>query len=230
MCGRFTLAAPPELVAELFGLSAEDLPLFEPRYNIAPTQPVLALRLDESGHREAVELKWGLIPSWSKDDKIASRLINARSESAAEKPSFRSAMRRRRCLVAADGYYEWQTVQKTKQPYYIQLQGGKPFAFAGLWERWRSPEGRSVETCSLLTTEANAFASQIHDRMPVIVPPTKFERWLDVEAYSPEDVQPLLVGYEGGPMQARPVDRYVNNARNEGPECIQSPADELPFE
>lgn len=222
MCGRFTLAAPPKLVADLFGLEEDDLPLFEPRYNIAPTQPVVAVRLDGSGMREAVELKWGLVPSWSKDDKGAARLINARAESAAEKPSFRSAMKRRRCLVPADGYYEWQVIGKAKQPYHIRLRGGKPFAFAGLWECWRTPGGKSVETCSFLTTEANQFISRIHDRMPVIISPDNFDRWLDVDAFDVEEIKPLLTGYTGDDMEMLAVSTYVNNARHEGEECLEA--------
>lgn len=228
MCGRFTLAAAPKLVAELFDLDVDDLPLFEPRYNIAPTQPVVALRLDGSGLREAVELKWGLIPSWAKDASIGSRLINARAESVTEKPSFRSAMKKRRCLVAADGYYEWTAVGKLKQPYYITLNEGKPFAIAGLYEHWRDSNGRTIETCSLLTTEANASISPLHDRMPVIVPKPEFDRWLDAETYSVEDVADLLLGIDD-PLKFRPVSTYVNNARNEGVQCVASvSSDEQP--
>jgi putative SOS response-associated peptidase YedK len=149
-------------------------------FNVAPTQPVAAVRVVPGGQeRELVELRWGLIPSWADDPKIGYRMINARSETAATKPSFRSAFKVRRCLVVADGYYEWQKRDGAKQPFYIHMQGGKLFAFAGLWERWVPPDGEAIESCTILTTDANELTKPIHDRMPVIVDPPDFGQWLD---------------------------------------------------
>ena len=190
----------------------------EPRYNIAPTQSVLAIRHP----REAVMLKWGLIPSWAKDAKIAYSTINARADTVATKPAFRSAYKKRRCLVIADGYFEWRKEGKAKLPYLYEIDGGKPFAFAGLWEWWREPgtEGDGIETCSLITTEANTLASEIHDRMPVILDPADYNRWLDPGVADPVD---LLKQFPSERMAVRPVSTFVNNARNSGPECITAP-------
>ncbi|MFN2190460.1 MAG: SOS response-associated peptidase, partial [Candidatus Promineifilaceae bacterium] len=170
MCGRFTLVAPGEAIAELFDLT--DIPSLVPRYNIAPTQPVAAVRLSQStGDRELTYFHWGLIPRWAKDTKIGSRMINARSETAAEKPSFRSAFKYRRCLVPADGFYEWQKVNGGKQPVRIQMKNGDPFAIAGLWENWISSDGSEIDSCTLLTTEPNDLLRAVHNRMPVLLHP-----------------------------------------------------------
>ncbi len=223
MCGRFTLHAPAEALATLFDLP--EAPPLAPRYNIAPTQPVGIVRpaLDRTA-REWALVMWGLVPSWSKDPAIGARMINARSETAAEKPSFRAAFKRRRCLIPADGFYEWQKLAKGKQPYYIGLQGGAPFAFAGLWETWHSPDGGELQSCTLLTTEPNELLEPIHNRMPVILAPQDYDEWLD---HTSEDgrylasIRHLLRPFPADEMQAYPVSTYVNNARNEGPECVK---------
>jgi len=220
MCGRFTLIAPGEAVAELFQLT--DSPNLAPRYNIAPTQPVAAVRVAEkNGDRELTHFYWGLIPRWAKDPSIGSRMINARSETAAEKPSFRVAFKYRRCLVPADGFYEWQKINGQKQPVRIQMEDGGPFAIAGLWERWASPDGSEIESCTLLTTEPNELLQDVHNRMPVILAPSDFDLWLDPGAQHPGEVQHLLRPYPAGEMSYYPVSTHVNNPRNEDPLCIE---------
>jgi len=220
MCGRFTLIAPGEAVAELFQLT--DIPNLAPRYNIAPTQPVAAVRVAEkSGNRELTHFYWGLIPRWAKDPSIGSRMINARSETAAEKPSFRVAFKYRRCLVPADGFYEWQKLNGQKQPLRIQMEDGGPFAIAGLWERWASADGSEIESCTLLTTEPNELLQDVHNRMPVILAPQDFDLWLDPGAQHPGEVQHLLRPYPAGEMSYYPVSAHVNNPRNEDPLCIE---------
>jgi putative SOS response-associated peptidase YedK len=221
MCGRFTLRAPASTVAEQFGLlDAEPL---NPRFNIAPTQAVAAVRLATEGDepaRQLVWLKWGLVPSWAKDAKIGNSLINARAESVADKPAFRAAFRRRRCLVAADGFYEWRRTGGKKQPYFIRLAEDRPFAFAGLWESWEGPEHSALDTCTLITTDANELMRPIHDRMPVILSPEHYARWLDPALQKPEHLQPLLRPYPSDAMLAYPVSSHVNNPRNEDAGCI----------
>ena len=220
MCGRFTLIAPGEAIAELFQLT--EIPSIAPRYNIAPTQPVAAIRLSPaSGARELSYFHWGLIPRWAKDTKIGSRMINARSETAAEKPSFRSAFKYRRCLVPADGFYEWQKINGGKQPVRIQMKTGQPFANAGLWEHWISSDGSEIESCTLLTTEPNDLLSPVHNRMPVLLDPADFDQWLDTKSYQGDDVQQLLRPFSGEEMAFYPVSTHVNNPRNEGPLCVQ---------
>jgi putative SOS response-associated peptidase YedK len=221
MCGRFTLRAPASVVAEQFALF--ELPPFTPRFNIAPSQPVPVVRLaaeQPQPQRELVWLRWGLIPSWAKDPAIGNRLINARAETAAEKPAFRAALRRRRCLVAADGFYEWQRFGKAKQPYFIHLRGDRPFAFAGLWESWEGPDSSPIESCTLLTTEANELLRPIHNRMPVILPADDYQPWLNPAVERPEQLAPLLRPYPAGEMAADPVSTFVNSPANEGPQCI----------
>jgi putative SOS response-associated peptidase YedK len=219
MCGRFTLTTPEQDLAVQFNLP--QIPDVAPRYNIAPTQPVAAIRVPASGQaRELVMLRWGLIPFWAKETKIGARMINARAETAAEKPAFRAAFRQRRCLVPADGFYEWQKQNGTKQPFYIHMQDGSPFAFAGLWERWRGPEETTVESCTLLTIRPNDLIHPLHNRMPVILQPGDYGLWLDPQVQDAEVLQPLLAPYPPGEMAAYPVSRYVNNPDNEGPKCI----------
>ena len=191
MCGRFTLATPAQSVAQLFplfDLAEADLP---PRYNIAPTQAVLAVRVGPEGAPEPARLRWGLVPSWADDLAIGNRLINARADTAAVKPAFRSAFRRRRCLVLADGFYEWQKAGAARQPWHFGLKGAEPFAFAGLWERW-DRGGPPLPTCTLLTTDANDVVPPVHDRMPAILPRESFERWLDPEQKGVPELQALL--------------------------------------
>ncbi len=199
------------------------MPLLSPRYNIAPGQPVFAVRQNPaaaSPAREGTMLRWGLIPSWAADPAIGNRMINARSESVAEKPAFRAALRRRRCLVAADGFYEWKAEGRGKQPYFIHFSDDRLFAFAGLWESWEGPGHSSVESCTILTTEANELMLPIHPRMPVILPPKDYEKWLDPSEQGSAALLPLLVPYSGGGMEAYPVSRFVNSPSHEAPECL----------
>lgn len=218
MCGRFTSSSPGQIVAETFRLS--ETPELAPRYNIAPTQDVAAIR-DAEGTRELVALRWGLIPSWSKDPSIGNRLINARAETLGEKPAFRSAFRSRRCLIVADGFFEWAREGKGKQPYLIRYRDGRPFGFAGLWERWRDPDGGEVESCTIVTTEPNALVAPIHDRMPVIVPPAGHARWLDPAGSDPEALAALLRPADCDGMVAFAVATAVNNPANDSPECVR---------
>lgn len=218
MCGRYTLRTPPAELAEFFGLFRE--PDVRPRYNIAPTQSVLAIRFDENATpREPVLLRWGLIPSWADDAKIGSRMINARADTVATKPAFRAAFKRRRCLVAADGYYEWKQLDDGKQPYLIGRTAGGPMAFAGLWESWTKGE-EPIESCTIITTDANEAIGAIHDRMPVILPPEEYDRWLDPQSDA-QELGGLLAPYPLDDLAARPVSRTVNNPRNDSAACIE---------
>ena len=220
MCGRFTLTDPDQRLVEQFDLPG--IPDLKPRYNIAPTQPVAVVRVAASGAaREMVLLHWGLIPFWAQDPAIGARMINARAETAAEKPAFRHAFRRRRCLVIADGFYEWQKLDGTKQPHFIRLRDPKPFAFAGLWERWEGPDASVIESVTLLTTEPNALLGEIHNRMPVILHPKDYGLWLDPGIQQPEKVQPLLTAYPAEEMEAFPVSRRVNSPDNDDARCIE---------
>jgi putative SOS response-associated peptidase YedK len=219
MCARFTLVTPAEELAEAFQL--EEIPSLEPRYNIAPTQPIAAVRRDERrGKREFTSLRWGLIPSWAKDLKIGARMINARAETLSEKPAFREAFRERRCLIPADGFYEWRRVGSKKQPFYFRLRGGKPFAFAGLWERWEG-QGAAVESCTLLTTDANDLLRPVHERMPVILDRKDYEMWLDSSVRGTERLQPLLKPYPQKEMDSYAVGLRVNSSKNDDPACIE---------
>ena len=188
------------------------------RYNIAPTQPVAAIRAARSGGAEWALFLWGLIPSWSKDPKIGARMINARSETAAEKPSFRSAFKRRRCIVPMDGFYEWQKAGGGKIPHFIHRPDRRPFGVAGLWEVWHSPDGGSLESCTLLTTTPNQFMSGLHNRMPVILDAADYEQWLHEER--PDQLRHLLRPCPAEWLTAYPVSTYVNRPQNEGPACI----------
>ena len=214
MCGRFAFYSPHEAVARLFGVA--DAPEIEPRYNIAPTQFVAAVR-ETGGPREVAMLYWGLVPSWAKEKSIGARMINARSETLAEKPSFRNAYKRRRCLLLADGYYEWQRSGPIKQPYFISFASGEPFGMAGLWERWRDPgSGEPLESCCIVTTSPAPAVAHVHDRMPVIIPPDAYSEWLDPDNAATDRLARLLVPCEAPGLQARPVSRRVNDARNQG--------------
>lgn len=218
MCGRFTLRTPAKDVARMFAV--ESLPLLEPRYNIAPTQPVAAVRLNRTGTaRELVNLQWGLVPSWAADPDFGARTINARAETAATKPAFRAAFKSRRCLIPADGFYEWQRQGARKQPYYIRLRADAPFAFAGLWEHWER-EGKTIDSCTLLTTTANALMAPIHDRMPVILDPAAYADWLDPNPKPAKELEKYLVPFRDDALIAIPVSTLVNNPRHESPECI----------
>jgi len=221
MCGRFTLRAPASTVAEQFNLF--DVAEYRPRFNIAPTQPVAVVRIapeSDAAGRQLAWLRWGLVPSWAKDPAIGNSLINARAETVAEKPAFRAALRRRRCLVVADGFYEWQRTGSRKQPYFIRLRDDRPFAFAGLWESWEGPDHSALETCTLITTAPNELMEPIHNRMPVILAPGDYDRWLDPAIQGPEQLRPLLKPYSGGEMVAWAVSTHVNSPRNDDPQCI----------
>ena len=220
MCGRFTQTATPAALAQQFGLSIP--PLLTPRYNIAPSQPVAAIRIDpETTTRQLVQLRWGLIPSWATDPKIGYQCINAKAETVAEKPSFRAAFRKRRCLVVATGFYEWQVQGKQKQPMWIGLNDQRPFAFAGLWEQWQPPEGEAIESCTILTTEPNDLMKPIHQRMPVLLPTEAYEQWLDSRVQDFPALHSWLHPYPGDDLRAYPVSTLVNNPRHDRPECLE---------
>ncbi len=219
MCGRYTLKTAPELLAEQYDI--QSLPPLQSRYNIAPGQQVLAVRIPPEGSlREGGLFRWGLIPSWAKDHKMGDRMINARAETVGQKPAFRGPFRHRRCLVVADGFYEWQREGRIKQPFYFQMKDGGPFGFAGLWDRWQGPDGKSVESCTLLTTEPNALLGPIHHRMPVIIDPRHYTDWLDPEAWNQNLLQTLLRPYPAEKMIGFPVTLRVNNPRNDDPQCL----------
>lgn len=219
MCGRYTLTVDASVLATLFDLE----PLFEvePRYNIAPSQPVPMVRTGAEGDREWAWARWGLIPSWAKDAKIGNRLINARSESAADKPSFRSAYKHRRCLLPADGFFEWAKTPNGKQPHHIRFADGRAFAFGGLWERWSPPEGDVIESCTILTTRPNDFIASLHDRMPVIIPPERFDEWIAPGALSAGGAEAMLLPHPAGGLEAVPVSTLVNKPGNDDPRCIE---------
>lgn len=216
MCGRITLTTT-DLAAWFGPFEGEPLP---PRYNIAPTQPVATLRLVE-GRRVLGPMRWGLIPHWAQDLKKLPMLINARADTVAEKPSFKHALRARRCLVPADGFYEWRTEGKKKLPQYFRMQDGRPFALAGLWEDWRDPEGAHVLSFTLITTEPNALVAKIHDRMPVILPPDQYDRWLDPGLRDPAAILPLLRPYPAEAMTSWEVSTRVNKAGEDDPSLIE---------
>ena len=221
MCGRFAFYSPSEAAVALFGVSASIE--IKPRYNIAPTQFVAAIRDDEKKQRELVMLRWGLVPFWAKDPSIGSRMINARAETVAEKPSFRAAYRHRRCVVLADGFYEWHREGDTKTPYFISLASGEPFALAGLWENWTDKvSGDSLQTTTLITTAANEFMMPLHHRMPVILESNTAGEWLAGSNDLLDDVAAITPA-----LKAWPVDRRVNNARNESADLIDAVGDVL---
>ncbi len=217
MCGRFGLFLPAKTIASFFLILNE--PEVPPRYNIAPTQPVLAVREDQSGRRGDY-LRWGLVPHWARDIKIGAKLSNARAETLHEKPSFRGAYKYRRCLIPAAGFYEWKTEGGRKQPYLIQRDDGLPLAFAGLWESWLSPDQSEIESCTVITTVANRDMEPVHHRMPVILEPDQFARWLAPEPRQPKDLADMLRPLPDRQLVLRPVDPYVNRTGNEGRRCI----------
>lgn len=227
MCGRFRLGKGREALKKFFGAD-NDLD-WEPRYNLAPTQDIATVRQDAHEPKRVLSLmRWGLIPSWAKDASTAARMINARSESAADMPAFRDALRSRRCLIPADGFYEWQKVGKTKQPYCFALRDDTIFAFAGLWERWKSPEGTWIKTCSILTTAANDLVRDVHDRMPVILPPDAYDLWLDPGFTRREGILDLLQPLPASAMKKFAVSTRVNDVNNEDAECAAPAADVAP--
>ncbi len=221
MCGRFTLVASPSEIEESFPW-VEAPEQLTPRYNIAPMQPIAVISND--GRNRLEFFQWGLVPSWAKDPGIGNQLINARAESLAEKPAFRSAFRRRRCLILADGFYEWrrkpESGGRVKTPMYIRLKSGKPFAFAGLWEIWRPADGEALLSCTIITTTPNALLEEIHNRMPVVLRPDAYALWLDPTVQDPKVLSELLRPYPASEMEAYPVSTLVNNPKNDLPACI----------
>jgi len=215
MCGRYNLRATPSEIAEIFAVLR--VPDFVPRYNIAPTQQVLSIRLVEpSKIRQADMLRWGLVPFWSKDPKSGPPLINARADTVRTKPAFRAAFKSRRCLVPMSGFYEWSTVGTTKQPYHIAMKDDRPFAIAGLWESWTG-DGKTVESVTMITTDPNEVLQPFHDRMPVVIAPAEYDTWL---SGTPDEAADLMKPYDPRAMHAVAVSTVVNNARNETPDCL----------
>ncbi|AHJ30478.1 SOS response-associated peptidase [Nodularia spumigena CS-584] len=224
MCGRFTLNQSLAALAQFFGVDGQ-IPNLAAQYNIAPTQRVATvLNNPETNQREFKQLRWGLIPAWAKDPGMGVKLINARAETVAQKPAFRSAFWYRRCLVLADGFYEWKRQNGKKQPFYFRLSDGQPFGFAGLWEKWQPPQGKpdceEIISCTILTTAANELVQPIHDRMPVIVSPQDYDLWLNSQMPTPERLQQLLCPYPDQVMTGYPVSSLVNNSRHNSSECI----------
>src|SRR5690606_9784813 len=219
MCGRFSLVAPGEELAELFQL--DEVPRVQPRYNIAPTQPVAAVRMNpDTKRREFTYFHWGLIPFWAKDTSMAGRMINARAETAAEKPSFRAAFKYRRCIIPASGFYEWQKLNGQKQPHYIYHADGRTLGFAGLWEHWQGADGSEIESCTILTTTPNDLMDQLHNRMPVILDPEDYGTWLQSDGQNLDELQHLLRPAPDEVLDAYPISTFVNRPQNEGPECV----------
>lgn len=223
MCGRFAFYSPHQAMVRLFNLPGA--PEVEAHYNIAPTQYVPVVRHDESAARRLALLYWGLVPSWATEKSIGARMINARAETVSEKPSFRSAFKRRRCLVLADGYYEWQTQLQGKQPHFVRMRSGEAFAMAGLWETWRDGDGiEPLESCTIITTDANVELTHIQNRMPVILPPEQYDFWLGRNNDDAAALTRLLQPFPGSAMQAIPVSKRVNSARNDDADLVRSAA------
>jgi putative SOS response-associated peptidase YedK len=219
MCGRFTLTVDPSEIQDLFGNFIFPK-RFDPRYNIAPSQPILAIPND--GKNTADFFLWGLIPSWAKDPTIANKLINARGETIAEKPSFRGGFKYKRCLIPADGFYEWKSLvsTKTKTPYFIHLKDRKPFAFAGLWDEWQSPSGDALRTCTIITTIPNELMSTLHNRMPLILSKKNYADWLDPAPRTPDSLLHLIQPFPSDDMSAYPVSTMVNSPGNDRVELV----------
>ena len=232
MCGRFTLTKEMREIAARFGVNyprgysgtgtidpaPAELPALSPRWNIAPTQMVIVV--NDTGERQLVPMRWGLIPSWAKDESIGNRMINARAETIAVKPAFRAALKKRRCIIPADGFYEWQKQGRFKQPVRIVLKSRESFGFAGLWEHWTSPDGGEVFSCTIITTTANELLKRVHERMPVILLREDEAEWLDRKIQEPEKLLPLLKPFPSDEMEYYPVSRRVNAPANDSPECI----------
>ena len=219
MCGRYRLSRRKQVVEEYFEANSDEED-WSPRYNVAPTQPVATVR--QAGTSRVLSMmRWGMVPSWAKDLSIGGSLINARSETLLDKPAFRDAFRTRRCLIPADGFYEWKKAGKERQPYHFGMNDGALFAFAGLWDRWRSPTGQMLESCSILTTVPNALLKDVHDRMPVILPSRHYVTWLTAPATEAQRLTDLLVPFDANLMKRYAVSSLVNKAQNEVPECAQ---------
>ncbi len=220
MCGRYRLSRRKQVVEEHFdAVSGEEE--WTPRYNIAPTQPVPVIRQNPETHRrEILRMRWGLIPSWATDPSIGNKTINARSETIETTPSFRDPFRSQRCLIPADGFYEWKRQGKTKQPYCFEVSEGTVFAFAGLWDRWTDPQGQLIESCTILTTTANPLLADLHDRMPVILQPDDYDSWLDIKPGNPRSRLKLLTHWTGL-MRRYPVSTRVNQVQNDDAQCSE---------
>jgi putative SOS response-associated peptidase YedK len=218
MCGRYTITSAPEAIRALFRYPEQ--PNFPPRYNVAPTQPIPIVRLIE-GKRQFALVRWGLLPSWVKDPKTFSLLINARGESVTDKPAFRAAMKRRRCLIPADGFYEWKAVGGRKQPYFVRLRSGAPMAFAGLWECWIGLNGEELETAAIITTDANRILAPIYNRMPVIVPPDAFDLWLNCAEVDAQTAAALIAPAPDNLLEAYEVSTAVNRTANDNAKLVE---------
>jgi putative SOS response-associated peptidase YedK len=221
MCGRFTLTADPADLQKAFGWVTFPDHSFAPRYNIAPTQPIAVVT--NSGENKLDFFTWGLVPFWAKDPSIGNRMINARSETLADKPSFKNAFKRRRCLILADGFYEWQKIpgEESKIPKYIHMRDGKPFAFAGLWENWHSPDGSEILSATIITTSPNELMTPIHNRMPVILPSNTYPQWLTTGEADIQKLSAMLKSYDADKMEAYSVSRMVNNPHNDNSSLIK---------
>ncbi|RFU62000.1 SOS response-associated peptidase [Peribacillus glennii] len=220
MCGRYNLFSELKTIAERFQLMNSEVSELVPRYNIAPGQDIMAVRSDKNGNH-AFFPRWGLVPTWAKDPKIGYKMINARAETLHEKPTFKRLLSRKRCLIVADGFYEWKKEKNGKQPYHIHLDDRSPFGFAGLWDEWEN-QGEVIHTCTIITTEANELMRDIHHRMPVILTRDSEEAWLDQADLSMTDLTELLVAYDPNAMFAYPISTFVNNSRNEGKDILNS--------
>jgi putative SOS response-associated peptidase YedK len=227
MCGRYELHTHPAAIALAFGLKSS--PALKPHYNIAPMQPVPIVRQNSQGERVLNEMRWGLVPRWAKDPSIGAKLINARGEGIAEKPAFKMAFERRRCLMPADGFYEWKVVKGGKQPYLVASKDGAPLGMAGLYERWLAPDGEVLDTCTVITTDANDLLRDVHDRMPVIIAPEDYARWLD---RSNAAVTDLIAPYPSDAIRIHPISTRVNAVKNDDPALLdpvaEAPADDGP--
>lgn len=217
MCGRYAFVADPEEAGKYFMVVID--PRFPSRYNIAPTQKVPVVRVVD-GARRMDALHWGLIPSWAKDAWKAGVMINAKAETIFEKPSYRAAIRRRRCLVPTSGFYEWKTVGREKVPHLFFLKDSPIFAFAGIWEQWVNPAGTAIETYSIVTTAANSLVRNVHERMPVILPPDAYSAWLDPEIQEPEKIRELLAPFPPEEMELHLVSQRVNSPKNDDSKCM----------
>lgn len=226
MCGRYTLTASPEAIRNFFRYAEQ--PNFPPRYNIAPTQPIAVVRLINR-QRQFALMRWGLLPSWVKDPKSFSLIVNARGEGVLDKPAFRAAMKRRRCLIPADGFYEWKAGGPRKQPFYIHAKSGEPLAFAGLWETWTGPNGEELDTVAIITTDANRTVNLLHDRMPVIVPPEAFDLWLDSDNVDATTAAALIMPAPDSLLEVWPVSTDVNRVANDNAHLIEQVAEQAPL-
>ena len=218
MCGRYSLIVDASVLAGVFEIDPPQN--LRPRFNIAPTQTIPIVRAGREQPREWAEVRWGLVPSWAKDPKIGARMINARGETVAEKPSFRSAVKTRRCLIPADGFYEWVKTDGGKQPHYIHFADSRAFAFAGLWERWHKGGDEPLDTCTIITTTPNDIVADLHDRMPVILPPEVFTEWLEPDPLAPERLHDLLAPHPVADLEASRVSTPVNKPPNDDTECV----------